>query len=341
MKRKKFNIQSLPDIINKSSTVNFTQIPNELLRDPSLSFKAKGILCLLLSNKEGWHSYLSTIQQMTCEGITAIRSGISELEKAGYLMKIQYREKQTKVRRGSFWVYTDLPGNFFNMEETLLFLEKKGLEAFILKKNLPENLNIENLNIGSLNIENQRLIILMNKNINDKNINDKNTNIYLSDFRKSDNVNGEDIPSIKNNKEKSPPIKERNKQYLPIVEKLSNIIQTTKNIKHTPNQLRSWSNEVRQLVEGNGISSDRINKALEWYEEHVGEEYVPVIESGSSLREKFIKLENAMQRGNNDNGNKQNPTNSGTRSVSTPPKDKYARALARRKRRAENNRQEA
>jgi len=306
MKRKKFNIiQSLPDIINKSSTVNFTQIPNELLRDPSLSFKAKGILCLLLSNKEGWHSYLSTIQQMTCEGITAIRNGISELEKAGYLMKIQYREKQTKVRRGSVWVYTDLPGNFFNMEETLLFLEKKGLEAFILKKNLPENLNIENLNIGSLNIENQRLIILINKKTNNKNI-----NIYLSDFEKSDNMNGENIPSI-NNKEKKPSIKERNKQYLPIVEKLSDIIQTTKNIKHTPDQLRSWANVIRQLVENNDVPPDRINTALDWYEEHVGEEYVPVIESGNSLREKFVKLENAMQRDNkrdNNGKNKKSPS---------------------------------
>ena len=329
MKRKKFNIQSLPDIINKSSTVNFTQIPNNLLREPSLSFKAKGILCLLLSNKEGWHSYLSTIQQMTYEGITAIRSGISELEKAGYLMKIQYREKQTKIRRGCFWVYTDLPGNFFNMEETLLFLEKKGLEAFIFKKNLPENLNIENLNIGSLNIENQRLIILINKKTNNK-----NTNIYLSDFKKSDNENEENTPSI-NNEKKKPSIKERNKLYLPIVKKLSATIQTTKNIKHTPNQLRSWSNEIRQLVEGNGISPDRINTALDWYEEHIGSEYVPVIESGGSLREKFVKLENAMLRGNNDKNRKSPSRNNKYQGID------YARFTRAEKARAERERKEA
>jgi len=153
-------------------------------------------------------------------------------------------------------------------------------------------------------------------------------NIYLSDFSKSDDDCPNNTPS-RDNKNGRLSIKERNKQYLPIVRKLSRVIRQAKNIKHTPAQLRSWANEVRQLVERNGISPDRINKALDWYEEHIGGEYVPVVESGKSLREKFIKLEEAMQR---DEKGTRNPTSMGTRGVYTPSKDKYARALERRRR---------
>jgi hypothetical protein len=39
-----------------------------------------------------------------------------------------------------------------------------------------------------------------------------------------------------------------------------------------------------------------VQKALDWYEIYKGGEYIPVIESGSSLRDKFVKLENAMER---------------------------------------------
>jgi len=159
-------------------------------------------------------------------------------------------------------------------------------------------------------------------------------NISLSDFEKSDNENEENTSSI-NNEEKKSSIKERNKQYLPIVEKLSSIIQTTKNIKHTPNQLRNWSNEIRQLVEGNGISPDRINKALDWYEKYVGGTYIPVIESGSSLREKFIKLEDAMRRGNNSKNEKLPSRNNKYQGTD------YARFTRAEKARAEREQREA
>ena len=38
--------------------------------------------------------------------------------------------------------------------------------------------------------------------------------------------------------------------------------------------------------------------ALKFYQENIGDEYIPVIESGKSFRSKFLKLENAIQREN-------------------------------------------
>ena len=97
-------------------------------------------------------------------------------------------------------------------------------------------------------------------------------------------------------KTKKPPIKERNEKYLPLAMHLARTIQSNKNIKFSVNQINTWTNEIRQLVETNGVTYSRIQNSLDWYEIHINDQYVPVIESGSSLRSKFIKLEAAMER---------------------------------------------
>ena len=89
-------------------------------------------------------------------------------------------------------------------------------------------------------------------------------------------------------------LKERNQKYMVLARYLSRIIRTNINIRHTPQQLSSWTNDIRQLEEGNKIEFTRIQKALEFYEKHIGEQYTPVIQSGSSLKEKFGSLENNM-----------------------------------------------
>jgi hypothetical protein len=87
-----------------------------------------------------------------------------------------------------------------------------------------------------------------------------------------------------------------NNNYKKYAEKLSEIIQTKKNIKHTSGQINSWAEEIRKLCEVNEVGEERLNRALEWYEKNIGGQYVPVIESGVSLRDKFTKLESAIER---------------------------------------------
>lgn len=84
--------------------------------------------------------------------------------------------------------------------------------------------------------------------------------------------------------------------YLPPARYLSRIINTQKNYKHTPNQIKSWANEFRILSETNNIPLSRIKAALKWYAKNIGGQYVPVIESGKAFRTKFINLEAAMDR---------------------------------------------
>jgi hypothetical protein len=89
---------------------------------------------------------------------------------------------------------------------------------------------------------------------------------------------------------------DKNSRYVPLAKQLAFIVRSHKRINVTAQKIASWANEIRKLVETDGVSIQRVETALDWYEENIGDQYVPVIESGSSLRSKFIKLEDAMRR---------------------------------------------
>lgn len=91
-------------------------------------------------------------------------------------------------------------------------------------------------------------------------------------------------------------IRDRAREYLPIAKVLAKTIQSKRNVKITPQQILSWSEEVCRLKENSGIDVIRIKKAVQWYTRHIGEPYVPVIHSGHALRQKFLRLEDAMER---------------------------------------------
>ena len=78
--------------------------------------------------------------------------------------------------------------------------------------------------------------------------------------------------------------------------KLAKIILTTKKIKTPTQKLNAWATEFRKLYKIEGVSHSRIKAAMIWYRKNIGGQYIPVIESGSSFRSKFIKLEAAMKR---------------------------------------------
>jgi hypothetical protein len=119
---------TIPDAINCIAPGNFTQVPNQMLRNPEMSAKAKGILCLLLSNREGWKSYVSAITDLMADGRDSILAGLAELEQQGYLIRIRYRDKDSKQYRGMVWCYTDTPGEF-DLEAVQGWMQKYGVEA--------------------------------------------------------------------------------------------------------------------------------------------------------------------------------------------------------------------
>jgi len=126
--KKKTDPIQLPDAVHRSHREEgFTQIPNDLIRNPKISSTAKAVLNILLSNQTGWKSNRNDIRNKMKEGLNAISSGLSELKRMGYIKQIQFRDKTTKYMKGYFLAITDDPFAF-DFDENLQELERKGCE---------------------------------------------------------------------------------------------------------------------------------------------------------------------------------------------------------------------
>lgn len=86
---------------------DFAIIGNALLRDKSLSFRARGILCCVLSHVEGYQLSSDRLVDMGTEGRDAIRNALTELESAGYLKRTKSQDAQG--RWSSSAVISDVP----------------------------------------------------------------------------------------------------------------------------------------------------------------------------------------------------------------------------------------
>jgi hypothetical protein len=73
----------------------FTQIHNAWVRDPNLTYKAKGLLTYLLSHEVGYTITIGQIIRESGDGKQSVRSALEELIKAGYL-----ETKRTTDARG-------------------------------------------------------------------------------------------------------------------------------------------------------------------------------------------------------------------------------------------------
>jgi hypothetical protein len=181
------NNNVIPDAINCSKSLTFTQIPNDLIRNPKISAKAKTILCILLSNTIGWKSYITTITEMMKEGKDAIQAGISELEEFGYVKRIKYRDKKTKQLKGSFWAYCDIPFQLY-WEKQIQILNDSGME--LIESNINEKTTLPK----KPRIENQVVVSRSWKPAN-KNIN-KNINIISFSRNKKNTKERENISRV-------------------------------------------------------------------------------------------------------------------------------------------------
>ena len=178
----------IPDFKNCSALKNLANIPNEVIRNPSLSAVAKSLLSILLSNIDGWKSYKSSIDKYMMEGSTATYRGLKELEENGYIARLIYVDARTKRKVGTVWVYANEPYKY-DLKEIIDKLEQRGYEIFsgtITKFGLDDMKNPRRRNprMGDPHMENPHGGFHVTKNTNNKNTNNKNTNNNKEDFEK-------------------------------------------------------------------------------------------------------------------------------------------------------------
>lgn len=112
-------------VLRKNKKDNYTVIDNHVFMNKNLSFKAKGLLCQMLSLPDNWNYSLEGLVALANDGISSVRSALKELENQMYF----------KRRR----LYED--GKL------------AGVEYIVSETPMCENLILENLKQENLNLE--------------------------------------------------------------------------------------------------------------------------------------------------------------------------------------------
>ena len=135
--------------VNKTS--DYTVISNYHLREKEMSLKAKGLLTLMLSLPGNWDYSISGLASICAENETAIKTGLKELKKFGYLRISKIFPSKERGNKKIEYIYEifEKPlgeGKRQKEQET----EKQPLE-----KQKIENQGVENLPLESQAVENQ------------------------------------------------------------------------------------------------------------------------------------------------------------------------------------------
>lgn len=70
----------------------FTTVPNELLNNPDISLRAKGLYAYINSKPDAWEFSAERISKDQIEGVSSVKTSLRELEKHGYLKRVLVKE---------------------------------------------------------------------------------------------------------------------------------------------------------------------------------------------------------------------------------------------------------
>ena len=123
-------------IMRKVKKNNFTVIDNDIFKDQTLSLKAKGLLCTMLSLPDRWAFSIAGLSKLSKDGRDAVSTALQELTEAGYFKRVQKRD-----------------GNKFDGVEYVVF-ESKSADSTVTEipsTGIPITGNPPQLNTNKLN----------------------------------------------------------------------------------------------------------------------------------------------------------------------------------------------
>mgnify|MGYP005812759157 FL=1 len=94
--------------IRKDISNHVTIVDQQLVRDSSLSWKARGIFLYLWSQSEEWDFNELEVMRHATDGRDSLRTGLKELEEHGYLERERNRNGKGQVS-SSKWVLHENP----------------------------------------------------------------------------------------------------------------------------------------------------------------------------------------------------------------------------------------
>lgn len=172
---------------------NYTTISNHHLQDRNLSLKAKGLLTLILSLPPDWDMTLKGLVSLSGDGVDSVRSGIQELEKAGYLRRSRSRNNLGQLLCTEYTIYehavTENVASETEIDDNLNIIYSE--ESHVGKSNVDKNSHIgksdvdENSQIGKSDVDKNTTENLDDSqigfsNVGKSNIGKSNTIKYLN-----------------------------------------------------------------------------------------------------------------------------------------------------------------
>ena len=98
------NYKNTSKIIRVRHEANFTQLSNEMLRDKSLSWKAKGLLACLMSLPDEWVILKTALHQFAKDGRDGTIAAFNELIDGGYAKQLKVRDERGKFAKVDYIV---------------------------------------------------------------------------------------------------------------------------------------------------------------------------------------------------------------------------------------------
>lgn len=92
-------------IIRVNKTKDYTVMSNYHLHEKDMSLKAKGLLSLMLSLPDDWDYSIDGLIKLSKDGKDSVTAAILELEKFGYLVRTQAKDKSGRFAGYDYDVY--------------------------------------------------------------------------------------------------------------------------------------------------------------------------------------------------------------------------------------------
>lgn len=118
---------------------------NNHFKDRRLSYKAKGLLSVILSLPPEWDYTIGGLAALSADGTDSVNSGIRELEKYGYITRRQLRDERGRMSHNEYLVYENPADNplYANQGYTAEVSKKKPQNAKAAEKSSCYSYNIE------------------------------------------------------------------------------------------------------------------------------------------------------------------------------------------------------
>lgn len=169
---------------------NYTTISNHHLQDRNLSLKAKELLTLILSLPPDWDMTLKGLVSLSGDGVDSVRSGIQELEKAGYLRRSRSRNNLGQLLCTEYTIYehavTENVASETEIDDNLNIIYSE--ESHVGKSNVDKNSHIGKSDVDKNTTEKIENSQIGFSNIGKPYIGKSNTIKYLNN-KDTNNIN--------------------------------------------------------------------------------------------------------------------------------------------------------